>query len=665
MAKDQIATHHQAAFLGGEWSPQAQGRTDLPAYKHAMNACLNAIIYEEGAWTRRPGLQFMAFTRGRTAAKLLPFVSTAKVPYLMEFTNLGLQFHYGTGPVCTNDVRTVLTSTYAAGAMTLDLDAAHGWAVGDLIRLSFPSSVDFTVRGPFQNRVFQITAAPDADTITFKDDLGVALVAPSSVAANAFADVRVLRIKKFTTTYATAHLDGLRAVQAQTNSFILSSSKLPQIVTITTAASGDGDPTFSFSASDFQDGPYLDDATNSSTGATHTGAVSAYTGTITFTPTAGAGALTFSASDVGRLIRLWTEPAAWNAATTYSYGQTVSYGGTFWKSLAQGAYASLNVGIVPGTVPPLSTGQSVNLWAPAPLEGRWAWGTISAQATTSCTVVLETDLNSVNGATVSRFRLGVFTTGAFPTCGVYHGGRLCLAGAVANRIDMSSTTGAQIFSPTDIYGNVADSHAIAAELNSEDIENFHWMVSDQQGLLIGTAGGEWLLSASDTNDPITTTSRQASKVTKYRARNVEPRRVGAALIFAQYYGRRSLEYLPDTFNRRFSARHLNERAKHLSISGIEEIAYQEETAPVLWHRMGDGSLAGVSYRRISKFITDEPAFQAWHRHTLGGSYTVTSMSALPGVDGLSDKLYLCTRDPATGYYGIEVMTPLFEDMEDG
>ena len=37
------AAYNQASFLGGEWSPYAQGRIDVPAYRMAMNICLNEI----------------------------------------------------------------------------------------------------------------------------------------------------------------------------------------------------------------------------------------------------------------------------------------------------------------------------------------------------------------------------------------------------------------------------------------------------------------------------------------------------------------------------------------------------------------------------------------------------------------------------------------------
>ncbi len=101
---------------------------------------------------------------------------------------------------------------------------------------------------------------------------------------------------------------------------------------------------------------------------------------------------------------------------------------------------------------------------------------------------------------------------------------------------------------------------------------------------------------------------------------------------------------------------------------MTEIAYQEEKVPTLWTRMEDGTLAACTYRRLSRFVTEAPVFQAWSRHPLGGSYSgalvrpVSSLATLPNDDGLSDLLYVATTDTSgLGNGAIEVMRPIFED----
>jgi hypothetical protein len=646
------SNYHQSDFRGGEWAPLAQGRSEVPAYRTALNLSINQILVEEGPATRRSGTEWIGPTAGRTVAKLLPFQSEAALPYVMEFTNLNLQFYANTGYVCTNDRQTITASSSAAGVLSLTTTTNSGFAVGDTCILWFPTTMDAAVGGPYRNRVFKITAGGGATTaLTLKDDLGVAL--PYDSATNDLIGARVLRIFRFVTTYATADLPNLRAVQAQTQSVILTATVAPQVLTIDTPAIGDADPEFDFEAAVFVDGPYLDQ--QGTFALPEAGTTSAYTGSITFTPLTTA----FVAADVGRHIRLFSEPPAWLVGTTYTYGQTVKYKGAYWSSIATGTYAALNVGVTPGTTA-TSGSLQITVWAPAPNEGQWAWGTISSQSGTACVVALQTNLNANNGTAIAIWRLGLFQAGTYPTNGVYHEGRLWLAGK--NRFDASTSNDLFTFSPTDIYGTVLDSSGISETLNADELNTILWMAVDHLGIIFGTLGGEWLISASTLNDPLTPTSIQAHRVTKYGASAVAPVRAGMALIFVQRYKQRLMEYLSDTFSGRFSGRHINEYAKHITAPGITEICYQEEKVPVIWTSMADGSLAGTSYRRVSHFVTEAPVFSGSHRHQIGsGARLVQSMCSLPNSDGLSDLLYVCTYAPGETDYAVEVLRPIFED----
>ncbi len=646
------SNYHQSDFRGGEVAPLAQGRSETPTYHTSLNVSVNQILLEEGSATRRSGTEWIGPTHGRTVAKLLPFQSEAALPYVMEFTNDNLQFYANTGYVCTNDRRTIVTSSSTSGVLSLVLDGNSGWSVGDTVIMWFPTTIAAAVGGPYRNRVFKVTAGGGASTaLTLKDDLGNAL--PYDSAANDLVLVRLLRIFRFTTTYGTTALSSLRAIQAQTQSIILSKTVPPQVLEITTAASGDADPVFTFGAVTFIDGPYLDQQGTFDT--PETGTVSAYTGTITFTP----ATTTFVAADVGRQIRLFSQPAAWNSGTTYTYGQTVTYNGAYYKNIASGSYSTLNVGITPGTTATSGSIQ-VTVWAAAPNEGVWAWGTIASQASTSCTITLTTDLNSNNGTTIAIWRLGLYTANTYPTCGVYHEGRLWLGGD--NRFDASTSNDIFTFSPTDKFGTVLDSSGISEVLNSDELNTLQWMKADHEGILFGTLGGEWLIAASTLNDPLTPTSIQAHRVTKYGSAEIEPVRAGLALIFVQRYRQRVIEYLSDTFSGRFTGRHINEFSKHITAPGVREIAYQEEKVPIVWENMDDGSLAGISYRRVSHFVTEPPVFAGAHRHQIGnGARLVQSMTCLPNSDGLSDLLYVCTYAPGGTDYAVEVLRPVFED----
>lgn len=661
---------HQSSFLGGEWAATAQGRIDHPFYKQALNVCLNGLPVAEGAFVRRSGTEFIAPTYQRSVARILPYKDVGDTSYVIELTVISgtgyLHAYSGTACIFTQDgAFDIASSSSAAGVLTVVTSSATGWSVNDTVKFQSIATAGGAV---YEGRVMAITAIAGT-SITLKDDMGVAFAFDS--AANDLAGAQIVRRLRTTTGFtATTYFDNIRAVQAQiptgTVLFMLERNTAPQVITGTN---------FTVATASFKDGPYLDPQGGALS--PETGTVSAYSGSITFTP----ASTTFVAADVGRHIRLWSEPAAWNSGTTYAYGDRVTYNGQYWVSVAQGGYASSNVGVVPGTLPPVGSADlALPLWNPDPLAGRWAWGTITAQASTSCTVSLQTNLNSANGATISEWRLGLFKSGQYPACGIFHEGRLwfggCATGAAAGapqgRFDASTTDDIYTFSPTDIYGNVADNHAFNYTASSKDsFDEFVWFSpTDTGGLLAGAKSGEWLISAPS-GDAMTPTTVKITKVTDYGSAAVEPVRAGLSLIFVQRFGRTLFEYIVDAFSTRFSGRPVNEMAKHLLASpsadaqGYFRLAYQEEKTPIIWALGGGTSLFGCTYRRVSRFVTEPPQFEAWHRHKIGDAQRIpTDLLALPGGSTTSDLVYMVTQANGAGLaYAIEVLRPLLDGDE--
>ncbi|MGE3279686.1 MAG: hypothetical protein AB7H90_03490 [Alphaproteobacteria bacterium] len=646
------AVYHQASFLSGEWSPLAQGRSDLDAYKTALNVCLNAYPSIEGSFVRRSGTRYIGPTIDRTYSKLLPFSARGGYRLVLECGDQKLRILSGATWLTTNDDQTIIGSSSVTGALTVTLDNDHGWAVGDMVLIEPVSGVN-PEAGLYFNRLMRVQSVPTTSSLTLHDDEGDTFGFDSL--ADVMVDCIIKRVRQFTTDWEADVLPDLRIVQASDEAIILTRTVHPKSLPILNV---DGVITFgSLADLALEDGPYLDNQIGAS-GGNETGAVSAYTGSITFTP----ASTTFTAVDVGRLIRLYHEPAAWNNATTYTYGQAVTYEGQWWRSIATGDYASDNVNVIPGTLASID-GSSVTLWAPAPEAGRWAWGTITAQAGTSCTVSLETNLNSANGTTITEWRLGVYTTDQYPTCGTYHNGRLYLAGAVPNRIDVSKANDKTNFSTTDEYGNVDDDHAVVLELNFDDQQSVCWLASDEKGVIAGTEGGEVLITSASGLTPY---DREAAKMTRYLCSNIEPCRAGSAILFVQFYRRYIVEYRPSPIGTRFVGTYINEFSKHLTVNALKEIAYQQMLTPTVWCLSDFGDLTGITYRRNENEIV-----AGSHRHEIAnnGRY-VASICVGSHALWTNDLLYMCTYEVSGGAssipdngsdFAIEILQPVIPD----
>jgi hypothetical protein len=682
------ASFVQESFLGGEWSPLAQGRMSLPGYKIAMKVCLNAIPLEEGACNRRSGTRFCATTRNGNPGRLIKFAPQQTTPYNVEFTDGHVRFFFGPLLVFGSDVATV-TNISTANPAVVTVATPPAWSNGNQVGFLFQSAQATADCAILRNRQFVINNL-SGDQFTLTDpisglavDGGTVFWDPTQISA------QVARVVDLPSPWTNGSWKTIRGVQAETNIVMLQGQTQPQVITITPAPKAPQFAPFTIAPAAFVDGPYLDPVPGSQLTTSGTSGVITITmgyapwdNTVTYPSgqfvTSGGfdyvslvggnlnnnpalspsfwqqvnsggavGTNGLQQTDVGRQIRIFTEPLPWQPATPYSAGQVVGWNGAYYTAL------TTNTGLEPDLY--------LNSWQINPTGALWTWGTIASVLSANSATVQLIGGPLLYTTTVFTWRIGAYSNSTgWPTVGTYYEGRLWLSGAVPNRFDGSNSNNIFVFSPTAPDGTVGDANSVSGVANSEDDNTLTWMKPTSQGILCGSLGGEWLIHASTLNDPITPTSIQFHRVTKYGSGFIEPVSVGFTTCFVQKQGRKILEALADVFSGRFSAPNLTRYAKHLTTAGLAELTYQEELAPVLWARCNDGSLIGCTYRRVSAFASEDPVFFGWHRHILGSGRLVESISAGPSIGGTLDNLSMVTNDPATGIRHVEVMTDLFD-----
>jgi hypothetical protein len=315
-----------SSFLGGEISKFAQGRYDKPDYRNSMRSCLNAFPLEAGAWARRPGTRHAGTTLNGAPGRVMEFDFEQSKPYTLEFTDGHLRFR--SGPTLVSGT---LVTPYVSGT----------WA-------------------------------------------------------------------------------SLRAVQAETTDILLHPTVPPQALTVTTPPTDTAAAVFALAAATFNDGPYLDPFTNGAQvvpsavsglvslalqfpafSATKAYAQGAFVTSVNIcyvslidqnvgnvpagSPTAwqvttAAAAINngqgFLGSDIGRLVRLFSEPVAWDVATAYAIGNVVSYNPSGVPGAALNFQAlAVNTGKAPGS-------DNTN-WQIVPQGASiWTWGKITGLTAT-------------------------------------------------------------------------------------------------------------------------------------------------------------------------------------------------------------------------------------------------------------------------------------------
>jgi len=733
------ATWSQSSFLGGEWSPFMQGRSDHPKYKSALALCMNALPTEEGAWQRRPGFKHVTRTKDGGNARVMPFSSNASTPYMLELGDGYLRMFNGSlgnGFVYNDDIVSV-TAISTANPAVATIASDKGWATDDEIVLIYDGTGEKTYPdacATLKRRVLRVTRLTGV-TYSLKDAVTGTNIDGSTVNFNAaHVPVWAASVLDEVTPWTGTTWQDLRLIQNQQSAVMLQGDTVPYTIDFTKASDA-----ASFSAycgtcnnlgsvaitkANLIDGPYLDidetgafllasivtpgvnnivsfviafpdwDANKSYADGAFVlyddgGGVKAYvsladdnlnhapaSGGTAYWDEADAGDINgpggFTSDDIGRCVRLLSTPPPWDVATAYAIGDPVTYNGLYYTAQAA------TTGDKPDT--------NLDKWAPTTslAVATWTWGTITAIGTgTDPRFTLEIKgpellYTGVNNY-IYTFRFGVFgapistsSRVGYPTCGTFHQGRLWLSGAVPNRVDGSRPNGRYFeFTPTGPDGTVADDNGITVTFNAGSSNSIRWMLSMAEGVLCGADGGEWLIAASQLNDPLTPTSIQAHQKTSYGCANMEVVRTGMSNVFVQKFGRRVLEYVADVFSGKFSAPNLTEAARHATLGGVAEIAYQDEQVPVVWARRNGTSadnyyleLSGCTYRRNSSFVTEQPSFAAWHRHILGGSHVLKSLCVTPSDDGTTSVLNLVTRDAESAEHRIMQMTAMPEDTQE-
>jgi hypothetical protein len=400
-----MASYGVPNFLGGEISQFAQGRFDKPDYRTSLNVCLNAFPVEIGAWARRPGTMHGGATRGGAPGRTIKFDFEQANAVTLEFTDGMLRARSGAVLITSNDAQ-VVVAVSAANPAVVQTTTATTWATGNTLLFSSPSAP------LLENRQFTATKI-DATHFSLVDALTGATIDGSTLGALA-AGAKVSRVQELATVYIGGLWSGMRAVQAETTDILLSASIAPQALTVTTLPAPGINPLFAINPAIFNDGPYLDPLTNGVqvTPSAKSGLVNltlsfpAYSAAqgygkglfvtdvgvnyesladqnvgntpaaspLFWAPTSAGAAIGpngFQGSDIGRLIRLFSEPPLWLIGSTYAVGAVVTYNpsgqpgaSTYWQSQTAG-----NTGHPPGA-------DLTNWSLIAQGAAIWTWGRI-------------------------------------------------------------------------------------------------------------------------------------------------------------------------------------------------------------------------------------------------------------------------------------------------
>lgn len=302
------------------------------------------------------------------------------------------------------------------------------------------------------------------------------------------------------------------------------------------------------------------------------------------------------------------------------------------------------------------------------------WGVAQISAITSTTVVSAIVLLPIGGTTATTiWRLGSWygaegstATARYPSCVTFNQDRLTFAATVEqpSRIDASNSGDYENFAPTKLDGTVVDSNSLAFALNSSKVNTINWLVSDEWGLLVGTASAEWVVAPSTAQVALTPTNVNAKQTTNYGGTNVPPVRIGKSTLFVQRTKRKLREMTYQFTLGTFQAPDISLVSEHLTKGGIKQMAVQLAPHTTVWLVTNDGALVGIIYDKDQDVV-------GWHRHQIGGfsdagqtvAPVVESIACIPNTSIDRDDLWMVVRRYINGatVRTVELMEKYWED----
>ena len=678
----------QNAFNAGELSPTLEGRTDLAKYAAGCSTMENFFPLVPGAARKRSGTRFVKEVKDSTkATRLLPFEFGTDQAYILEFGELYMRAYRNGEPVLEtgknitfvtkanpavvtspghglqNDAKVTITGvsgmtelngnvytvagrtddtfqlsginssaygTYVSGGVATPMQTitatstgsapvvvtivGHGFLTGDQVKVEGTA----TPSSPLDDRYWVVTKV-DADTFSLDGsaDPGVA-----------YSTGTAKRVATVTTPYPAATVNQIQFAQSADVLYLAHPDYNPRKLIRR------NHDAWSVSLIVFDFVPFsptnLDESTTVQASAT-TGAG------ITLTVT---GDPIFTEAMIGGHFRL-SEIVGSNHGRWEPGSELTGYDGSA-PSLHDQFYYDGNVYKLAST--PGKTGTSAPIHeVGTESDGRRSWtychsgeGYVEITGVTSGTVATATVIKelpvSVTTAPTHRWSHGAWTgQNGYPRTVSFFEDRLWWGGTAGNPQTMWA-------SKTGEYENHKvvdlDESALIFTINTDQVNVIEW-TNAGKALVVGTAGGEFVVSAASETEALTPGNVRVVRHSTYGSKTtVAPQRVGESRVFTQRAGRKLREFVYDDTVGSYVAPDMTVLADHITLGGITRLAYQQEPNRVVWATLGDGQLLGFTFDR-------EQQVTAWHRHTIAGtSAKVESIAVIPHPDGDQDQLWL-------------------------
>jgi len=628
----------QTNFTAGELSEELFGRVDISKYSNGAETIENFIVHPHGGISRRPGTRFVKEIKSSAAkTRLIPFEFSTTQAYVLEFGNLYIRFYKDQGAILEAN-KTISAATKANPCVVTA--TSHGYSNGDEIYIASVAGMT-----ELNGKYYKIkNKATNTFELTNVDDVNI----NSSSFTTYTSGGTAARVFTLTTTFLTADIFNIQFAQSADVLYLAHESYAPKKISRTAHTS------WTIEDIDFTDGPYQTEnittttlTPNATSGSAKTITASSITGINN-----GSG---FQTTDVGRLISIGHQAAAWAASTAYAVGDVKRNSGNVYECLKAGDSASSGG--------PSGEGDEIVddecTWKFL-RDGGIQWGYATVTARNSTTVVVVT-VNATFGGTTAetKWRLGAWSaTTGYPAAVAFYEQRLFYAGTSEQPQTLFGSKSGDYENHTP---GTLDNDPVIYTLATDQVNAIRWL-SPGKVMAVGTVGGEFIISGSTTADPLTPTNVRVVREGTRGSAEHKPIRIDNVVIFIQRQQRKLREFTYAFEQDSYQSPDLTILSPQVAKGGLTEVAFQQEPNATIWGVKADGQLVGLTYLRDQQVV-------AWHRHKIGGVFSSTawgiveSIAVVPGSG--KDELWMIVKrtiNEVTRRY-VELLESTFDTEE--
>lgn len=225
---------------------------------------------------------------------------------------------------------------------------------------------------------------------------------------------------------------------------------------------------------------------------------------------------------------------------------------------------------------------------------------------TVVTAVVDEDFKST--VAQKTWRLGSFSnTTGFPSCIAFYEDRLLYAATI---LEPQTIWGSKSGVYDDFSPGPNDDDGVQYTIASDQVNVIRWM-SPGKSLVIGTVGGEFLMSATTREEAITPSNIKIVRQSEYGSAYIYPVRSNGVVLFVQGSAKKLRQFVYQFESDSYIAPDLTLLSEHITAKGVVELALQREPDTIIWSVRTDGTLLGMTYERDQEVT-------GWHRHEMGG-----------------------------------------------